>query len=472
MALAVSPAPTTAAATPAAETRVVCLDGVRGLMTLLVLVSHYFGEVPHGINSLMFAWLAVDMFFVLSGYLVGKLILEKQHNDNFFQVFYARRVCRTLPIYFVCLALNIVLMGYFTAPWAEFDGSFPLWSYFTFTQNFFMAATGGIGAHWLSPTWTLAVEEHFYLIVPLLFFVIPRRRIAVMLAAIAAGALVSRACVYELLADPGLIGLVLLPTRADVLTAGLLAAVAIKSNLPWQLIDNPLRIAPIVLLGMTAVLRLIDKDTGHCFGIFGPLLVSAACAMFLLSLVRGAPEAKRFHSKFLGFFNTTSYAVYLTHLPVLGLMHGIVLGSRPDLVTPAQWAVTIAALPVCVAVSWLLTVAVEKPLTAYGRSFAWSATGPAKRASVLKRPRPARRQARAFLALLHLIFSRDRVAISSNPHARCRVIVSPLGIEAWVTREAGRLAGAAAKQVRSRINLKTRQDARPHDPADAPCAYR
>ena len=364
-------APTTQSA--AIETRVVSLDGVRGLMTIMVLVSHYFGELPHGLGWLMFGWIAVDMFFVLSGYLVGKLILEKQHHDNFFQVFYARRICRTLPIYFVCLAINIVLLRAFSAPWAESDGSFPIWSYFTFTQNFFMAATGGIGAHWLSPTWTLAVEEHFYLIVPFLFLVIPRRRIAFVLVAIAVGALVARAGVYEFLDRPGLIGLVLLPTRADVLTAGLLAAVAIKTEaMPWQRIDYWLRLAPIVLLVMAALLRLSDGAGGHGFAMFGPTLVSTACAVFLLSLVRGAPETKRFHSPFLGFFNTTSYAVYLTHLPVLGLMHGILLGSRPDIDTPAQWAVTFASLPVCVAVSWLLTVIVEKPLTNYGRSWAWS----------------------------------------------------------------------------------------------------
>ena len=177
MPIAASFAPTTAADTPAVEARVVCLDGVRGLMTILVLVSHYFGEVPHGFRALMFAWVAVDMFFVLSGYLVGKLILEKQHHDNFFQVFYVRRVCRTLPIYFVCLAISIVLMGIFSAPWVDADHAFPIWSYFTFTQNFFMAGMSGIGAHWLSPTWTLAIEEHFYLIVPFLFFIIPRRRL-------------------------------------------------------------------------------------------------------------------------------------------------------------------------------------------------------------------------------------------------------------------------------------------------------
>ena len=64
----------------AKEQRVVVLDGLRGMMTILVVISHYFGEVPHGISALMFGWIAVDMFFVLSGYLVGKLILEKSHH--------------------------------------------------------------------------------------------------------------------------------------------------------------------------------------------------------------------------------------------------------------------------------------------------------------------------------------------------------------------------------------------------------
>ena len=93
-------------------------------------------------------------------------------------MFYARRVFRTLPIYFVCLLVNAVLLSVFSGHWVDADGAFPIWSYFVFAQNFFMAASDGIGAHWLAPTWTLAVEEHFYLLVPALFFIVPRRRIA------------------------------------------------------------------------------------------------------------------------------------------------------------------------------------------------------------------------------------------------------------------------------------------------------
>jgi peptidoglycan/LPS O-acetylase OafA/YrhL len=107
------------------------------------------------------------------------------------------------------------------------------------------------------------------------------------------------------------------------------------------------------------------------FAVLTPLLTAAGCAAFLLSLVRGAPEARRFHSRVLCFFGTTSYAVYLTHLPILGLMHGL-FGQRPDLATPQQWAVTFAALPVCVLIGWMLTRLVEQPLTSYGRTWTWS----------------------------------------------------------------------------------------------------
>ena len=62
----------------------------------------------------------------------------------------------------------------------------------------------------------------------------------------------------------------------------------------------------------------------------------------------------------------------MTHLAVLGLMHGLLLGGRPDLATPAQWAVTLAALPVAVLAGWLGTKIVEEPITAYGRSWRWS----------------------------------------------------------------------------------------------------
>src|SRR3954452_10773523 len=112
---------TAATATPidpqpqAGERRLVALDGLRGLMTLLVILSHYFGELPHGVPASV-GWIAVDMFFVLSGFLIGKLILEKCHHANFFTVFYVRRFYRIIPAYVVVVLLLSGLVHYISKP--------------------------------------------------------------------------------------------------------------------------------------------------------------------------------------------------------------------------------------------------------------------------------------------------------------------------------------------------------------------
>lgn len=356
-----------------ADRRIVALDGVRGLMTILVVLSHYFGEVPHGISVFMLGRMAVETFFVLSGYLVGGLILDKMHNDNFFQVFYLRRICRTLPIYFFCVIMITAALSATTGAWRDADVSFPAWSYFTFTQTFFMAEAHSIGAHWLSPSWTLAIEEQFYVLAPLTFLLVPRRYIAATLIAAAAAAVLCRIGAYEFGVVNRTAAHVLLPTNADVLIFGLLAALTARLAVVRQgRFDYALRLAPTVLLLCLAFLGVIAGAGSALFAILYPLLIAIAAAAFLVSLVRGAPEAARFHSHVLRFFGRTSYAVYLTHLPILGLMHGLLLGARPDIVTSAQWLVTLAALPICVVVGSVLTKLVEEPITAFGRSFTWS----------------------------------------------------------------------------------------------------
>jgi peptidoglycan/LPS O-acetylase OafA/YrhL len=365
--------PATAAPVPD-ETRVVALDGLRGLMTLFVLISHFFAEVPNGSQLFAVGWIGVTMFFVLSGYLVGKLVLEKKDHSNFFAVFYVRRACRTLPVYIVCVLVVFLCLRVFAAqPWMHTGIAFPLWSYLTFNQNFFMVATDNIGDHWLAPTWTLSVEEHFYLLAPAVFIFVPRRHLLSVLIAAGLATILFRIVVSTTAWLPAMSLLVLLPGVADALICGLLAAVLIKiDTVRWARYDNLLRVAPIVLLLGAAALRLVDGATGNSFRIFGPLLVALACASFILSVVRGAPEANRLRSKMLCFFGATSYSVYLTHLAVLGLMHGLLLGRAPDVGTFQELAVTVAALPVAVFVGWALTKLVEEPITSYGRSWKWS----------------------------------------------------------------------------------------------------
>src|SRR3569833_1490493 len=103
------------------DRRVPGLDGLRGAAIVMVVVSHYFGELEGGLHATMFGWIGVDIFFVLSGYLIGKLILDRRHHANFFSVFYVRRFCRIVPAYLVALALIFALLHFIKAPWAQAD---------------------------------------------------------------------------------------------------------------------------------------------------------------------------------------------------------------------------------------------------------------------------------------------------------------------------------------------------------------
>lgn len=341
-------------------------------MTVLVVVSHFFAELPGGLGVLAFGWVAVDMFFVLSGLLVGRLILDKGDRSNFIAVFYVRRACRTFPIYFFCVLAALAIFSRMPAAWSAYDETFPLWSYATFSQNILMVLSGSVGAHWLAPTWTLVVEEQFYLFAPAVMLFTPRRWLLPVLVSVGAGAILFRT-VVALAGHEPLLSLVLFPGRADTLVCGLIAAVLLaRSSIQWTRIDVPLRIAPIVLLLSVVVLRLADGEGGHLQSILAHAIVSVACAAFLVAVVRDAPEAARLKSRVLCFFGTTSYAVYLTHLPILWLMHGLILGTQPALGSAAQWAVTVLSLPLVAGTGWVLTRLVEEPITAYGRSWKWS----------------------------------------------------------------------------------------------------
>lgn len=377
------PSPATDTSSPASAgeaRRIVALDGVRGLMTLFVLISHLFAEVTGGVTALMFGWVGVDMFFVLSGYLVGRLILEKRTCGNFFSVFYVRRFLRTIPAYMVTVLVVFGLFRLCDPAWSEAEPAFPLWAYLTFSQPAFMVATQSIGPHWLAPTWTLAMEEHFYLVAPAVIVFTPRRWLPAVLIGLVALAVGLRLAIFEFHFANPMAGLILLPSRGDLLAVGILAAVAATSSrVPWARIDLLLRLTPLVALIVVWIAKALG---GSAFDVFAPLIMAIGCAGYLLALVRGAPEARTMESRFLRFFGNNSYCIYLCHLPILGLMHGLILQGRPGLVTPQQWAVTILALPLCVLVGWGMTKLIEEPLTRWGRSWKWSETVAARSARI------------------------------------------------------------------------------------------
>src|SRR4029453_12538469 len=158
-----------------AGSRVPALDGLRGLAILLVVVFHLVvGQLRPQTHpavdvlgrALSFTWTGVDLFFVLSGFLIGGILLDHFHASNFLPVFYIRRTCRIWPIYIVLLSAYFLwtyLRPAAPAPWVAsvIDGTKPpWWSYLLFVQNMYFAAER-MGPRFLDVTWSLAVEEQF-----------------------------------------------------------------------------------------------------------------------------------------------------------------------------------------------------------------------------------------------------------------------------------------------------------------------
>ena len=161
------------------------LDGVRGLAALLVVYVHLFLRwvPPHPapvfwLRTLSgMAWTGVDLFFILSGFLIGGILLRNREADNYYQIFYLRRAFRILPLYFALLALFFVLrLGLPLGQTGIFaSGGIPFWTYPLLVQNFSMAWSGEWGAAPLAVTWSVALEEQFYIFLPLLIRCLPPR---------------------------------------------------------------------------------------------------------------------------------------------------------------------------------------------------------------------------------------------------------------------------------------------------------
>ena len=161
------------------------LDGIRGLAIAMVLVWHYI-TVPFSESSspvLRFlshvtlqSWSGVDLFFVLSGFLIGGILIDAKGSEHYFRTFYIRRAFRILPIYVVaCLAYFPVSRWALSGFQGTMKPAMPWYIYATFTQNFWLAS--GRWHVWRSPTWSLAIEEQFYVTLPLLIFLVPAKRL-------------------------------------------------------------------------------------------------------------------------------------------------------------------------------------------------------------------------------------------------------------------------------------------------------
>jgi peptidoglycan/LPS O-acetylase OafA/YrhL len=342
-----------------------------------VLVWHYFvcqviaepkSLISYCRLSLSLTRSGVDLFFVLSGFLIAGILLEHRNATNFFQIFYLRRIFRIFPLYFVVYALYIFVkhLPIFTQPafsWLLHD-PLPLWSYPTFTQNFFMGARGDFGPHWLGITWSLAVEEQFYLFVPFLIYFLPQRALVCALVAIILSASFLRYI------SPGFHAYVNTPWRSDALLAGALLAVLVRSHSFASLFRKHsgfvLTFFYILLLG--AAVMTIRPQT---FGVFNYLWLAGLYSTFILTILIGnAPLLGRvLESAPLVYAGQRSYGIYMFHEAVNGLLHGFIRSSAPVIRTLSDAGVTALALFITLALAMLSYRFLESPILRFGQRF-------------------------------------------------------------------------------------------------------
>ena len=368
--------------------RLVELDAMRGLAILFVVVYHLSTSNAGGSQSEVLSaisrvfsigWMGVDLFFVLSGFLIGTILLEYSRAPNFFVAFYARRCARLLPLYLVVLVAYAVARPVLSAQMTDAgswlihgeDQALPLWSYIFYLQNVFVATSGGWGGHWLAPTWSLAIEEQFYLVAPLLVIWLPAHRRLAWFVGLAVCAMLLRTWLFVAAGHAGP-GFLLLPGRADALFIGMAgAAICTDASMrTWLSRNTRLMTAGLwasaavliaVLVANVGVQSFVMASIGH-----------SLLAIMSLNLIFAALFADvwfcrvMLRNRILIELGGLSYAIYLLHQPMRGLVWLATTGATPDFASYGDLPRAVVVIGLTIAAARLSRVWLEQPMLALG----------------------------------------------------------------------------------------------------------
>lgn len=313
---------------PLCQKHIPALDALRGLAILVVTFyrfrygpedDSYAGQLlAHGLH---WGSRGVDLFFVLSGFLITGILFDSKTRDpHFFRNFYARRTLRIFPLYFGSLALFLILMPLCFAMPIAFDAArenqFWLWAY---CSNIYMSFDGSWCFGALDHFWSLAVEEHFYLVWPFVIFFCSQRQALIAALSIAALAALGRIGL-SVVTEPGVAVDVATWFRCDALLIGSAFALLLRGNMDrstfrwiaWGALTIGLLGSVPWLLQPESRMKTIPHTT---FAImFGGVVALAATS---------APQSwwqKVWNSRILGTFGRYSYAMYVFQAPLIPLL--------------------------------------------------------------------------------------------------------------------------------------------------------
>ena len=354
------------------------LDGVRGIAILLVLFHHFTLFDPStslgawmGFLALL-GWCGVDVFFVLSGFLITGILIDARGSDRYFTSFYMRRVLRIFPLYYLIVFLSFVVLGRF--PWWHNllvgAGEVPQWPYWTYLVNFAIAERGDFQHGVLDVAWSLAIEEQFYLLWPAIVWLLPPRWLGWLCGLIVLTVPLLRSLALDGNAEP--VDVYVLPhLRADALALGALLAWLSRR----AVLERATAFGPWIVLGASAAAIWCAVAAGSPWW-WEPLTQRVGYSLFAMAgagLVivavtgRGSLWQRALSAGWLRAFGKYSYAMYLLHLPVSRIVQEFVMGPDefPSLfgaVWPAQLGFYALATVPTFALAWLSWHTFEAPI--------------------------------------------------------------------------------------------------------------
>jgi peptidoglycan/LPS O-acetylase OafA/YrhL len=348
------------------------LDGLRGLAIVLVVVFHAAGDcgsvpvtsaqrVVFGLTGA--GWCGVDLFFVLSGFLITGVLLDSRGTSGYFRNFYARRTLRIFPLYYGFLTalflFHLILPGnrFGRAFWAD-----QAW-FWTYAQNWMVAWRKAWPPH-TSHFWSLAIEEQFYFFWPLMVYLLRNREKALvgLCVAIIAGSLSLRCCMTaEGFAPISIFSAT--ATRLDGLALG--SCIRVLSRMPFAAYWLARLAAPVGLVFALLLggLFLHAPSSGSEYSKeFQTVGYTVLAVVFAAALLRAVASPKGILARLLNqrpllLLGKISYGVYVFHLPINGLLRQIWPKKwldQPGLNFPLFLAASAVASVGTATLSWLL----------------------------------------------------------------------------------------------------------------------
>jgi peptidoglycan/LPS O-acetylase OafA/YrhL len=375
----------TAASPPAAphspgliQTRIAALDGVRGFAILLIIGFHYYvidgqftkGSIAGYASSLLrLSWTGIDFFFVLSGFLIGGILLEAQDSPSYYQAFYIRRACRILPLYLVIVTLHVLTKSHLP----QLGEPVPAYVYTTLTQNIWVAVGGKLTSFWLLVTWTIATEEQFYLIAPAMIRKLSKSRLPLVVALSVVFALLLRIVLFAASGLDPRSTLVLMPARADAFMLGIGAAWLVRDERGARWLVAHRRSLYLLALSLGLVLLVFTKedwslDTWPMSTIGFTVTSFFYSAIVLLAVSdREGPIGRFFNLRPLIASGTIAYGLYLFHEPVKDLLYLSIDGPKtPHLASWRDAGLYLIAFGITAVIARLSWTCFERPFVRLG----------------------------------------------------------------------------------------------------------